>query len=318
LVIATVGIVALTRKTSPLQAAAGPEPVTVMKIDPEINVVGPVLRDGHQSLHRPGSVQFEGTSLWQSTDELLIRRDPETGAVLETHELDTGQGMDFAFGYGWVARDLGMGGASLDKVDPLSGEVLDTIDLPGQLRDVNAGPRTLWYLSLQGDLVEIDPIRAKVLESYTVKAIAPAVVVPLVGYVWICDCDNGQILRFDPKKEMVTLKVKLHEEGYLVGVDSSDGKTLWLIDPGAGTLTPLDASTGEPGRPLGIGGDHIYDAQIGFGSIWVAAGAQVVRFDLPSQERHAISMPAGVSAGGLAMDQADGVVWVENCGCPRD
>jgi hypothetical protein len=29
-------------------------------------------------------------------------------------------------------------------------------------------------------------------------------------------------------------------------------------------------------------------------------------------------MPAGVSAGGLAMDQGDGVVWVENCGCPRD
>lgn len=317
LVVAAVAFVALTRKTPPSQAAAGPEPATVMRIDPGTNVVGPVLRDGHQSLHRPGAVQFEGTSLWQSTDELLIRRDPETGAVLETHELDTGERMGFAFGYGWVARDLGVRGSSLDKVDPLSGEVLDTIELPGQFRDVNAGPRTLWYLSLQGDLVEIDPIRAKILKSYSVEAFAPAVVVPLVGYVWICDCDNGEILRFDPRKGKVTLTVELEEEGYLAGVDSSDGKTLWLVDPGAGTLTPLDAATGKPGRPLGIGGDHIYDAQIGFGSIWVAAGAQVVRFDLPSQERHAISMPAGVSAGGLAMDQDDGVVWVENCGCPR-
>jgi class 3 adenylate cyclase len=318
LVAATVGIVALTRKSAPSQAAAGPKPVTVMKIDPETNVVGPVLRDGYQSLHRPGAVQFEGTSLWQATDELLVRRDPKTGAVVETHELDTGEGMGFAFGYGWVARELGMRGSALDKVDPLSAEVLDTIHLPGQLADVSAGPRTLWYVSRQADLVEIDPIRAKVINRYKVDAFAPAVVVPLVGYVWICDCDNGQILRFDPRKGKVTLTVQLKEEGYLAGVDSSDGTTLWLVDPGAGTVIPLDAATGEPGRPLGIGGDHIYDAQIGFGSIWVAAGAQVVRFDLPSQERHAIAMPAGVSAGGLAMDQDNGVVWVENCGCPRD
>jgi hypothetical protein len=91
-----------------------------------------------------------------------------------------------------------------------------------------------------------------------------------------------------------------------------------LIDPEAATITPLDATTGEAGRPLGFGAEHVYDAQIGFGSIWIAAGSQLFRFDLPGGERHVIDMPEGASAGGLAMDKADGIVWVENCGCPDE
>jgi streptogramin lyase len=92
---------------------------------------------------------------------------------------------------------------------------------------------------------------------------------------------------------------------------------MWLLDPAAATLTPLDATTGEPsGQPLGIGGGTVYDAAIGFGSIWVAAGSQLYRFDLASGERQAIAVPDGASAGGLAIDEPDHLVWVENCGCP--
>jgi len=50
--------------------------------------------------------------------------------------------------------------------------------------------------------------------------------------------------------------------------------------------------------------------------IWVAAGSQLFRFDLATGKRHPIAIPAGASAGGLALDETDGVVWVENCGCP--
>ena len=261
-----------------------------MKIDPHTNRIEAVLRDGVQSLHRPGAISYDGSSLWQATSDQehatptgeLLRRDPTTGAIQSTHTLDTGEGLGFAFGYAWIAHDLGPDRASLGKVDPASGKVLATLQLPGELADVNADARSLWYLSHQGDLVEIDPLTAKVVHTYSVagSAVAPSRVVPLLGSVWICDCDHGQILKVDPATGAVTKTVTLQEKGYLIGVDSSDGKTLWLLDPAAGTITPLDPDTGDPGQPLGFGGGNVYDAQIGFGSIWVAAGSQLFRFDL--------------------------------------
>jgi len=319
LLVATVVAAAIHHATSG-------SPVTIMGVDPKTNLVTAVLRDGVQSLHRPQALSYDGSSLWQSTPHdspgapvgSLVRRDPKTGAIVGTKNLETGAGLGFAFGYAWIGLYQGIDHAALEKVDPASGKVLATISLPGELADANAGPRSLWYLSTQGDLVEIDPITATITNTYSLarSAMAPAKVVPLLDFVWICDCDNGRIMRFDPKLGQVTATVNLQEKGYLIGVDSSDGETLWLLDPGAGTIVPLDAATGEPGQPLGFGGGNVYDAQIGFDSIWVAAGSQLFRFELSTGKRHAIAIPDGASAGGVAIDETDGIVWVENCGCP--
>jgi len=313
--------------------AGGSSPITILQIDPDTNSVGPVLRSGIQSLHMPAAIFYDGSSLWQAApsehtgvgspatppprlEGKLLRRDPASGDLLGTQSVDLGAGMGFAFGYAWVARYEGRLEASLDKIDPASGRVIDTVRLPGELADVESGPRSLWYLSNQGDLVEIDPIQAKIIERYRVDALAPGKVVPLLGSIWICDCDNGQILRFDPRKGEVTATVALQQHGFLIGVDSGTGNSMWLVDPEGGTITPLDAKTGEAGRPLGFGGGNFYDAKVGFGSIWVAAGSELFRFDLPDGTRHEIPMPDGASAGGLALNEDDGVVWVENCGCP--
>ena len=166
------------------------------------------------------------------------------------------------FGYAWIALYQGTDHAALEKVDPASGKVLSTIPLPGELADANADTRSLWYLSTQGDLVQIDPLTATISHQYSLagSATAPARVVPLLDSVWICDCDNGRILRFDPSLGKVVATVNLQQKGYLIGVDSSDGETLWLLDPAAGTLTPLDATTGEPGQPLGFGGGNVKES----------------------------------------------------------
>lgn len=311
-----------------LHAAITPPPITLMAIDPSTNRVGSILRDGVQSLHRPRAITYDGSSVWQATPAMdggtrgqLVRRSPTTGAIEATQPLDIGAGLGFAFGYAWVAQDLSPGRAALQKVDPASGKVLATVQLPGQLADADVGARVIWYLSSQGDLAEIDPLTATVTHAYSLAGIAktPARVVPLLGAVWICDCDSGQILRFDPVAGRVTKVVRLQEKGFLTGVDLGAVSTVWLIDPAAATITPLDATTGEPsGQPLGFGGGNVYDARIGFGSIWVAAGSQLYRFDLATGQRHAIAVPEGASAGGLAIDPEDGKVWVENCGCPDD
>ncbi|MCA1569391.1 MAG: hypothetical protein LC798_03510 [Chloroflexi bacterium] len=65
---------------------------------------------------------------------------------------------------------------------------------------------------------------------------------------------------------------------------SVDAETVWLMDGGAGTLTPVNITTGEAGQPMGIPQGswwHVF----GFESIWIAGTDEVYRVPL--------STPAG-------------------------
>jgi outer membrane protein assembly factor BamB len=298
------------------------DPVTVFAVNTQTNVVGPVLRDGEQSLHRPNSIYFDGSSLWQAIppndgaeNGSLLRRDSSEGTIQSSEVVPTGDGMGFGFGYAWTAI-AGDTQSQLLKIDPPSGRTVATITLPGTLADAEGDSHSIWFLSEQGDLVQIDPDTGEIVANYRVPAAEPTRVVPLVGSIWVCDCPNGKILKVDPSNGSVDRTVALQQHGYLIGADSRNGKTLWLVDPDAGTITPLDAKTGQPGRPFGFGGSRVYDTKIGFGSIWVAAGSHLFRFDLSDGTKRELAVPDGASAGGLAMDPVDKKVWVENCGCP--
>jgi streptogramin lyase len=318
LVVVLVGVAGFATGTLPPRETPG---VSVLAVDPATDTVSFTVPDGVQSTHRPASIYFDGSSLWQSTPNPgpggigeIVRRDPKTGQIADRFPLDTGDFMGFGFGYGWVAH---YGPPRLVKVDPASGSTLATIALPGSFGDATGDDDTLWYLSGQGDLHAYDPITTEPIgEGSTVGVYGEARIVPVQDSVWICDCKNRRILRFDPASGQVADTIELDQMGILIGVDSADGATLWLLDSGAGTLTALDPRTGDRGQSLGVGGGNVYEAKIGFGSIWVAAAGELYRFRLPDGQRTVIEMPEGISAGGVALNERDGVVWVENCGCP--
>ena len=290
----------------------------LLRVDADAYEMTKEVADGYQSLHLPGALWFDGSTLWQATDHELVRRDPSTGEAVETHPLDLWTRIEFAVGSAWILHPAGPGHTRLERLDLVSGEDQAELALPGEAADIRAGPDSLWYLSEAGDLVEIDPIGTKVLHRYKVDAFAPGVVVPLLGDVWICDCTVGKALRFDPEKGEVVDTYELPEGGYLIGVDSTDRTTLWVLNEQSNTLSQLDPDTKELGDPIGVGG-IIYDAKIAFGSIWVASGSELTRVDMATRDRRPpIRMPEGVSAGGLAVDQADGTLWIENCGCPTE
>jgi len=137
-------------------------------------------------------------------------------------------------------------------------------------------------------------------------------VVPVAGYVWICDCEVGKVIQFDPRSERVVRTLNLAQKGLVIGVDSVDGTTVWLLDPGASTLTPIDPSNGRPGRPIGVPA-QITDATIASGSIWVASPGEIRRIDLQTNQSKApIEVPADVSAGSIAVDPQNGDIWVAN------
>jgi class 3 adenylate cyclase/streptogramin lyase len=293
-------------------------PITVADIDTATGDVDSILRDDAYSEHLWGILDVADGFLWQVTNETLVQRDVETGAILNELPLPDGwRALDGGFGYVWVATPSSPDETEISRISPLSGAT-KTFAVDGSAVDLRAGNGAVWMLSSDGTLTEIDPVKGKVVDTYPTDATRPGVVVPLAGYVWICECETGQIVQFDPRTGTIVRELDLPAEGFLFGVDSTDPDTarVWLLDPGANTLTPIDPSTGEVGRPIGIGGAAITDATIVADSLWVSSQTEVSRIELPDLETHEFEVPEGISAGSIAPTPDGAHVWVANCGCP--
>jgi class 3 adenylate cyclase len=308
-----------SKKTSESRSSAGESAaagtsgtITLLKVDPHTGQILHELRDTFYSEHLPGTLRSVNGALWQYVPDHLVHRDLATGKVLGTVDVGTEEGLsDITFGFGsfWVARPDGV----ILRLDAISGRQQATVDPGAQVVSLGVDEQALWYLDQHGTLGRVDPLANEIRHKYQVGAHGK--VVPLVGSVWICDCDNHRIVQFDPAAQKVVRTVEIAEHGFLIGVDSSRGETMWVLDMEGSTVTPLDPATGSAGQPLGFGGQLHY-AQIGFDSIWLAAGANLYKVDLNSKAKTTIPMPPGVSAGGLAIDEQTNSLWVQNCGCP--
>ena len=192
---------------------------------------------------------------------------------------------------------------------------MDSLDIEGGVAALGAGAEAMWFVSSGGDLGRVDPITLNV-QTWPSGASSPAVVVPFEDFVWICDCDNRQIIRFDVTKERFRT-FDIPEEAYLVGPKQGGSPDqLWLVDQSASAVTPLDPRTAERGRAIGFDGP-LADAEIGLGKIYRRSQA---RLRSRSERRRAdvvdIAMPAGFFASSVAIDSQRNSVWIATCGCP--
>jgi class 3 adenylate cyclase len=318
--VAIVAVLALTQGAgSGAQTSSSKETVTLIKIDPETGQVVTTLRDGAFSEELWGVLGIVSGTLWQGTPDELVQRDVATGEIRNTIPLEQGLGpADLGAGSVFVASPYAAGVSEITRYDAVSGTELDRLKVGGDVADLRYGNGAVWFLAKDGTLTKIDPLKFKVIATYDTQTFAPGVVVPLAGYVWICDCQVGKVIQFDPRTETVVRTLTLAQKGLLFGVDSVDGPTVWLLDPGASTLTPIDPETGVTGRPIGVPA-QISDATISGGSIWVSSPAEIRRIPLDSSQTvPPIEMPADVSAGSIAVDPQTGDIWVANCGCPKN
>ncbi len=312
-------VVALAAVTAAVVLLAGGDstPITMVKIDPATGTISKTIADRYYSLHTQNSLWTQNGTIWQGTPTGVVGRDPATGAVRTTlpltAEIENGT---FALGFGWTAAHKSNGISTVEKVDLVSGTVVATVDVPGPVVSMAGGDGALWTVTRGGSLARIDPVNVKDVTVWHTSATAAGVLVPEGGYVWICDCDHGRIVQFDPKAGRERRVLTLPEHGFIVGVAAPKTDTAWVLDPAGSTLTPLDPTTGKAGQPLGVGGNPV-EASIAFGAIWVAAGANVYEIDLQTLHQRVIPMPDPVYAGSITADQSSGVVWVANCGCPR-
>jgi class 3 adenylate cyclase/streptogramin lyase len=325
--VAGAAVVAAAAVAVPLLAFSGGTSATgsisLIRLDGHTGRIAAIDHDGTTKGNWQSLRSVDGT-IWQYVRQTgrLLGRDPRSGRVVHTlslPNLECACLVALGFGSIWVLGDRvtkGTLSASVSRIDEVSGRTTRRIVLPGTSVDgtVATGNGAVWVLEHDGTLYRIDPITNRVTATFQTHAIETNTLVPLAGVDWICECAVNSILRFDPRTHR-SKTFSIPTQAYLVGVDSSHGPTLWLLDPTGATLTAVDPKTGHAESPLGLSGDP-QQAVVAFGSMWAAAGPVVDRVDLRTNERSTIEMPKGVWTGSIAADAASGTVWVGNSGSP--
>jgi class 3 adenylate cyclase len=308
--------------------ARAAEPVDLVRLDARTHQIDTVVRGGPRSRERWANLWSVDGTLWQYVGQQnarLVARNLRTGDVTQTVALLQQScicRVAFGFGSVWLLEThvvvsgskAGLTEAVVDRIDELSGRRLRRITFGGDVQTgtIATGNGAVWVLESDGKLLRIDPLTNRVTQTFDTKAIETQTLIPLAGYEWICECVVNTVLRFDGRTGR-SRTFRIPEQAYLVGVESTHGATLWLLDPKGATLTPMNPSSGKTEPPLGLSGDP-QQAVLAFGAVWAAAGRVVDRLDLRTRTRSVIQMPAGVWAGSIAADPATHSLWVGNSG----
>jgi Adenylate and Guanylate cyclase catalytic domain len=308
--------------------ARAAEPVSLLRLDARTRHVDSIVRGRPLGLDQWANLWSVDGTLWQFVGQRspqLVTRSLRTGAVKQTIALPR----DFcschvAFGFGsvWLldskfvtsGPNAGTVEAVVNRMDELSGRSLRKIVFLGDVDSgtIATGNGAVWVLESDGRLVRIDPLTNRVARTFETHASETRTLIPLAGSEWICECLFNKVMRFDGRTGR-SRTFNIAEQAYLVGVEGTQGETLWLLDPQGATLTPMDPVTGATEPPLGLSGQP-RQAVIAFGAVWAAAGHVVDRLDLQTRARTAIPMPAGVWAGSIAADPRTNSLWVGNSG----
>jgi hypothetical protein len=291
-------------------------------IDPTTNAVVEQIYDSSLAVWTEGQVLIVDGALWQETPVDMVRRDLATGEVVDVIEQQPNTRESFfAFGSLWFAsvnRDSGLGG-TFHRVDPLSGRVTAEIEIDGSARSIAVGRDAIYFLT-SDEVVEIDPSVNEIVDRDAHGfGTVPDTIGSVGGSLWICECEEARITQWDPDSDAAVRTVEFAQRGFILddqrelsqGNVAIEASTVWLMDGAAGTITPVDTRSGDAGQPIGIprGSEwHVF----GLGSVWISAPGEIYRLELDTLQGESIPLPAGVHAGGLAVDEETGAVWVAN------
>lgn len=216
----------------------------------------------------------------------------------------------------WVADNLR---GRVLRVDPVSGEIEGVAVKPAPIA-IAVGEDAVWVASAGGALQRID---AETLA--TTKASAPvagaAGIAVGEGSVWVTSASDGTVTRFD--------ETTAGQEGDPIAVgpqptDIAVGEgSVWVASSAqmSGTVTRIDAETGEAGEPIEVAEGQIFALTFGEDGVWVAGSdalrgdrIHIVRIDPDSSEVEGAfvrlerpGLPVRLAAG-------EGFVWVTQSG----
>lgn len=267
-----------------------------------------------------GWIGMADGTLWEASQKGgLVSRDVETGRVVSNIPWPAGSTnvgtWGFGFGSAWIDYPNGLTSSRIFRIDTASGRQLDAFTVPGEVLDIESGTDGVWMLSGDGALRLIDPAGDRVTGRWTIHGYSPGLMILTGADIWISDEVASAVYRFDIAAGRVTKTASVESGVQLLGVDDVTGTQVWVASSGTSTITPIDIATGRAQASVGVGGPFTF-AAVGLGAVWVAAGPQLVRYDIDARTISRIAMPAGFLAGQITVDPTSGSVWIGNCPCP--
>jgi ABC-type branched-subunit amino acid transport system substrate-binding protein len=228
----------------------------------------------------PSNVAVGEGAVWvlDADDRTVSRIDPETRAVQRTFSTASTP-TDLAAGAGavWIGNggDFGSFPVSVSRVDPQSGVVDATIDLPG------SGVRG--YLQSGGF--------AQQFMAVTDDA------------VWVVNPDQT-VSRIDPRTNEIVAKVDVRVSSIAAG----DG-SVWVVDEEG--VAEIDQETNAIAGRTDVKGERLASLAVGAGAVWAAdpLGGSVWRID-PRPDDLQRTIPIGLGVNSVTF--GEGAVWATN------
>lgn len=211
------------------------QPYEMVQVDPGDGQV--VRRIGSPLGDTGGSGLVDGRSLWLGGPR-LVRMDIPQARRVDTFRLSKLAGLTQGSGSFWVTRpDAG----ELLRVDRASGNVLHRWTGRPDATAVAYGDGAVWVGSARG-VERVDPKTNKVTATATVPEPELAYLAVGGGYLWASNETKGRVYKFDDHSGA---PVGTYETGEGAHQESYANGTLWVVNQDVGTVTGIDAATGE-------------------------------------------------------------------------
>jgi YVTN family beta-propeller protein len=284
-----------------VSSTAGADSVSVDRINPQFNSIGPVRRLPIVVPGYPGSVAAANGATWIAPSSgLLTRLDSADGRI--TRRVDVGT----------TTAAIAVGKGAVWTVDGDANNVT-RVDLTG-LRNsvaVGNGPTAIavgaggvWVVdSLDDSVVRIDPDTRAVTTTVSVGR-SPGAVAVGAGSVWVANGGDGTVTRIDPRTDRVTATIAVG--GSPAAIAFANGRA-W-VTVGAQPSTPSVGQSASTLRVESGGGPQAIDPALAYDTVaWSVLDATCVKlFNYPDKSGPAGAQLAPEAAESMPAPSAGG------------
>ena len=220
-----------------VESIAGASAVSVNRLDPEFDSVGPAVRIGNVVPGGPGAIAAHGNVVWVAPSSgLLTRLDPATGQIAHP-------GVDPNAGPTAIALD---GNAvwvtdneanNVTRIDPTGLQTSTAVNVPS---GIAVGAGGVWVADSEDNaVVRIDRTTQSVTKTIAVGR-SPAGIAIGAGSVWVADSGDGTVTRIDPRTNRVLARITVG--GSPQAITIANGRAWVTVD--AQAIGPADQTSG--------------------------------------------------------------------------